>query len=122
MLLKTIFAMSKEFFQNLEEFLPVFVPAMPSYLHAGLVFIAVVLIGHIITERSTTIFDIDGDGTESATELKMRKFIFRGTSVFFGLFLADVAFAISWRLRNKINRKHLVYSRWFPGIFQNGSS
>ena len=112
--------MSKEFFQNLEEFLPVFVSVVPSYLHAGLVFFAVVLIGHILTERSKAVFDIDGDGNESATEKKMRKFIFRGTSVFVALFFADIAFAISWRLRNKVNRKHLVYSRWFPGIFQDG--
>lgn len=114
--------MSREFFQNLEEFLPVYVPVVPSYLHAGAVFLVVLLISHTITEKSKAVFDLDGDGTESLTEKKMRKFIFRGTGVFIGLFLADITFAISWRLRNRINRKHLVYSRWFPGIFQNGSS
>ena len=111
--------MSREFFQELENFLPVFVSAVPSYLHSGLVFGVVVLIGSIITKKSKTIMDIDGDSLESATEKKMKKFIYMGTTVIVAIFFADLTFDISWKIRNKVNRKHLVYSRWFPGIFQN---
>lgn len=113
---------SKEFFEELEKFLPVFVSVVPTYLHASLVFIVVLIIGQIMTNRSNAKMDIDGDGEESATEKKMRLFIFRGTSVVVALFMADLAFQISWKLRNRVNRKHLVYSRWFPGLLQNGST
>lgn len=106
--------MSKEFFQELENFLPEYVPVVPSYLHATLAFCVVVLIGSIIAKRSQ---DIDGD--ESASEKKMKKFIYLGTSVIVAIFFADLTFNISWKLRNKVNRKHLVYSRWFPGMFNS---
>lgn len=111
--------MSKEFFQELENFLPEFVPVGPSYVHATLAFCIVVLIGSIIAKKSRAIMDIDGDSVESATEKKMKKFIYLGTSVIVAIFFADLTFNISWKLRNKVNRKHLVYSRWFPGIFNN---
>lgn len=111
--------MSREFFQELENFLPVFVSAVPSYIHAALAFSVIVVIGTIITKRSKTIMDIDGDSIGSATEKKMKKFIYMGTSTIIAIFFADLTFNISWKLRNRINRKHLVYSRWFPGIFQN---
>lgn len=110
--------MSREFFQELENFLPVFVPTGPSYLHSSLVFGVVVLIGTIITKKSKTIMDIDGDSLESATEKKMKKFIYMGTTAIVAIFFADLTFNISWKLRNKINLKHLVYSRWFPGIYK----
>ena len=64
---------SKEFFQELEKFLPVYVKPLPSYLHAGLVFIVVVLIGIINANRTKVIFDIDGDAVESAQERKMKR-------------------------------------------------
>lgn len=111
--------MSKEFFQELENFLPVFVPAGPSYVHATLAFCIIVLIGTIISKRSKTIMDIDGDSVESAAEKKMKKFIYMGVSVVVAIFFADLTFNVSWKLRNRVNRKHLVYSRWFPGLFQN---
>ena len=110
---------SKEFFQELEKFLPVYVKPLPSYIHGGLVFVVVLLIGVINANRSKVIFDINGDAVESSQERKMKKFIFIGSSVAVGIFLADLTFNISWKLRNRVNRKHLVYSRWFPGIFQN---
>lgn len=111
--------MSKEFFQELENFLPVFVSAVPSYMHAALVFGVIFLIGYIISVRSKAIMDVDGDSVESATEKKMKKFIYLGTSVIVAIFCADLTFDISWKLRNRVNRKHLVYSRWFPRLFQN---
>ena len=111
--------MSKEFFQELEKFLPVYVKPLPSYVHSALVFSVVVLIGVINANRTKVIFDINGDSEEGPQERKMKKFIFIGTSVVIALFCADVAFNISWKLRNRVNRKHLVYSRWFPGIFKN---
>lgn len=110
--------MSREFFDELENFLPVFVSVIPSYIHAAAVFSVVVLIGSMISKKIQSTMDIDGDGEESPTEKKMKRFIYMGTSVIAGIFLADIAFTISWRLRNKVNRKHLVYSRWFPGIFK----
>ena len=119
MFVYTIKNMSKEFFEELEKFLPVYVRPLPSYLHASLVFSIVVLIGVINANRTKVIFDINGDSKESTQEKKMKKFILIGTSVVIAIFLADVTFNISWKLRNKVNRKHLVYSRWFPGIFQN---
>lgn len=111
--------MSKEFFQELENFLPVYVSSVPSYFHSGLVFGVVFIIGLVITQRSKTILDINEDSVESATEKKMKKFIYIGTTVVIGIFLADFTFNISWKLRNRVNRKHLVYSRWFPGLFKN---
>lgn len=113
---------SKEFFEELEKFLPVFVSVIPTYLHSALVFVVVYAIGHILSSRSKAVMDIDGDGEESATEKKMKTFIFRGTSVIVALFFADLTFMISWKLRNRINRKHLVYSRWFPGLLSNGAN
>lgn len=108
----------KGFFTELESFLPVFVSAIPSYMHASLVFSVVMLIGYIITQRSQSRMDLNGDGKESATEKKMRKFIFMGSSVVAALFLSDIAFTISWKLRNRVNRKHLVYSRWFDTLYK----
>ena len=110
---------AKEFFEELEKFLPVYVKPLPSYVHSALVFSVVVLIGTIVSNRSEVIFDINGDSVEGPQERKMKKFIFIGTSVAIGIFLADVTFSISWKLRNRINRKHLVYSRWFPNLFTN---
>ena len=111
--------MSKEFFEELEKFLPVYVSPMKSYIHGGMVFSVIVLIGVINANNTETILDIDGDSVESEQEKKMKKFIFVGTSVVIAIFLADLTYEISWKLSNRVNRKHLVYSRWFPGIFQN---
>lgn len=72
------------------------------------VFSAVLLVGHLVSNNTKSVLDIDGSGEESATEKRMKKFI--------GIFLADLTFNISWKLRSKVNRQHLVYSRWFPNI------
>lgn len=108
---------SAQFFRELENFLPVHVPAIPSYVHSTVVFLLVSIIGYVLSEKSEATLDVDGDNQESDTERKMRKFIYRGTAVFIALMLADLTFNISWRLRNKVNRRHLVYSRWFPKLY-----
>ena len=108
---------ASEFFSELERFLPVFVSAIPSYAHATVAFAIVLLVGHIITRSSThVVIDIDGDDEESEIELKMKKFIYYGITVAIGVFLADLTFGASWMIRNGVNRKHLVYKRWFPKI------
>lgn len=111
--------MPKEFFEELEKFLPVYVSPMKSYIHGGMVFAVIVLVGFINANNTKTILDINGDSIKSEQGKNMKKFIFIGTSVVIGIFLADLTYEISGQLSNRVNRKHLVYSRWFPGIFQN---
>lgn len=108
---------SPQFFRELENFLPVHVPVFPSYVHSTLVFLIAVVSGHLVSKKSKATFDLDSDGVESETEKKMRVFIQRGITVVVALFLADLTFNVSWKLRNKVNRKHLVYSRWFPKLY-----
>jgi len=110
---------STDFFTQLKEFLPKYVSPVPSYLHAFLVFSVIMVIGHVISANTDVTLDIDGDGTESATELKMKKFAFYGTSAIVGIIVADLAYTISWRLRNKGNSSHLTYRRWFPSIYSS---
>jgi len=90
---------AKDFFEELVKFLPKHVSPMKSYIHASLVFV---------------ITFVNRDGIESENEEKAKKFIQHGLSFIISVFIADFAFDISWRLRNKVNRNHNVYSRWFP--------
>lgn len=108
--------MSQEFFQELENFLPVHVSIFPTLLHAGLVFALVFLVGFLISSKIT--HDSSNDIESTATEKKIQKYIYLGTTVVIGIFFADLTYNISWRLRNKkVNGKHLVYSRWFPKLY-----
>lgn len=96
---------SKEFFRELQNFLPVHVSAFPSYLHAFLVFVVATLIGAWIVRR----YEPDED---SSLDPRLQQYALYGTSVLAGLFLADIAYSVSWLLRNRVNRKHITYKRW----------
>jgi len=79
---------AKDFFEELVKFLPKHVSPMKS---------------------------VNRDGIESENEEKAKKLIQHGLSFIISVFIADVAFNTSWRLRNKINKNHATYSRWFQG-------
>jgi len=99
---------AKDFFEELVKFLPKHVSPMKSYIHASLVFVITFIISTLIMNN------VNRDGIESENEEKAKKFIQHGLSFIISVFIADFAFDISWRLRNKVNRNHNVYSRWFP--------
>lgn len=108
-----------DFFSQLVDFLPKYVSPLPTYLHSGIAFVAVMLIGHLVSEMSSFSLDIDGDGKESQKENRMKKIVFFGGSAIVGMIVADVTYDVSWRLRNRTNINHLTYSRWFPSIYQS---
>jgi len=97
---------AKDFFEELVKFLPKHVSPMKSYIHASLVFVITFIVSTLIVNR---------DGIESENEEKAKKLIQHGLSFIISVFIADVAFNTSWRLRNKINKNHATYSRWFQG-------
>jgi len=109
--------MSASFFSELKDFLPVFVSPRPSYIHASIAFIITILVGHMLTKTDLLTLDIDGDGVESEKEKKMKNLVYYGSSAIVGFFIADTVFGLSWKLRNKVNRPHLTYANWFPGIY-----
>lgn len=104
------------FFQQLTDFLPKYVSPRTSYLHAGVAFICIFVISHLITSKIK--LDIDGDGEESDTEEKARKMVAVAVSLILGIFVADITYTVSWRLRNKaVNGNHLTWRRWFAPIY-----
>ena len=105
---------AKDFFEELVKFLPKHVSPMKSYIHASLVFVITFIISTLIMNKMDLQFDVNRDGIESENEEKAKKFIQHGLSFIVSIFIADLAFDISWRLRNKVNRNHNIYSRWFP--------
>lgn len=110
---------AQDFFRELENFLPKYVPAIPSYVHASLAFLFALSIGIYTvnsmtdTETNDETNDDDSDGDDSSYDRKIRRYALLGVATLVSLFVADVAFDISWKTRNKINRKHLIYQRWF---------
>ena len=106
---------AKDFFEELVKFLPKHVSPMKSYVHASLVFVITFIVSTLIMNKLDFEFDVNRDGIESENEGKAKKFIQYGLSFIVSVFIADVAFNTSWRLRNKINKDHITYSRWFQG-------
>ncbi|ACH46855.1 unknown [Feldmannia species virus] len=98
---------SQSFFRELENFLPIYVSVLPSYAHAILVFLALSLTGYLVSVRLST------DPEEEKKQNKSRFYVMLGVTALASLFASDVAFNVSWILRNRVNRKHLVYKRWF---------
>lgn len=109
--------MSATFFSQLKEFLPQYVSPVPSYIHSFIVFGVVMLVGHILTKTTDFVLDVNGDGEESDTEKTMKRFAYYGTAAIVGILAADLTYTVSWKLRNKVNRDHLTYSRWFPNLY-----
>lgn len=104
------------FFQQLTEFLPKYVSPLKSYMHSGIAFIIIFTIVHLIA--SNLKLDIDGDGEESETEEKARKLVSLSVSFIIAIFVADITYTISWRLRNKaLNGTHLTWRRWFSPLY-----
>ena len=110
--------MASEFFTELKDFLPKFVPKGPSYIHGLVAFMVAIIIGHLLSTCGFLALDIDGDGVESDTELKMKQIMYYIAATIAGVVLADTVYGISWKLRNKkVNPHHFVYSTWFPSIY-----
>ncbi len=105
----------KNFFEELIEFLPKHVSPMKSYIHASLVFVITFIISSLVINKLDFQFDVNRDGVESENEEKAKKFIQHGMSFIISIFVADFAFNTSWRIRNRVNRNHATYSRWFKG-------
>lgn len=108
---------SKEFFTELENFMPQYVSPLKSYVHAFIVFIVIIAVGHSLSDKLSMTIDIDGDGSENDFERRSRIAIYYCGLVIVGLVSSDFIYSLSWRLRNKVNRKFLTYSRWFPKFF-----
>lgn len=109
--------MSKAFFKELVEFLPKYVSPRTSYLHATISLIITFIVANIIITKMDFKFDIDRDGNESETEEKVARFIGYGFAFLIAIFVADLTFNTSFRMRNRVNRNHLTYARWFKNLY-----
>ena len=108
---------SSDFFKQLTEFLPKYVSPMTSYVHGGVIFIIVFIVSSLIS-RSLK-FDIDRDGVESEKEELAKKYVSYAISFLIAVFAADMAYDVSWRIRNnRVNRSHNVWRKWFGGIYK----
>jgi len=111
--------MSATFFKELVEFLPKYVSPVKSYVHATLTFIITFIIAKLIINKLDFNFDIDSDGSESETEEKAKMFVEYAVALLISIFVADLAFSASWKIRNRVNGKHKTYARWFKGLYGN---
>ena len=108
---------SREFFNELENFLPQYVSPMKSYFHAFVAFLFVVAVGHSLSDKLSPKIDLNGDGLENTLEERTRIAIYNGSLVILALIVGDLAYSLSWKLRNRVNRKYLTYARFFPSLF-----
>lgn len=109
--------MSTKFFKELVEFLPKHVSPTKSYIHSALTFVIVFIISKIIIKQIDMNFDVDSDGSESESEEKAKFFIECGIALLISLFASDMAFNISWGIRNRINKNHRTYQKWFKALY-----
>ena len=106
------------FFKELVEFLPKHVSPVRSQIHSALTFIIVFTISYLVMKKFDFQFDVNRDGVESENEERAKKFIQIGTSFIISIFVADMAFNVSWKIRNRVNKNHATYARWFKGYLQ----
>ena len=109
--------MSKAFFKELVDFLPKHVSPVKSYIHATISFIVMFIIANTVINKMDFKFDIDSDGLESDTEEKAARFIGYGFAFLIAIFVADLTFSTSFKMRNKVNRNHATYARWFKSLY-----
>lgn len=108
--------MAAQFFYELEKFLPKHVSVIPSYLHSGISFAIVLGVGLVFRAKYKNAYLDDIEGVDDKLNKKLKDFIHGGITIGVAILAADMVFKISWVLRNKVNRKHLVYRRWFPKL------
>lgn len=108
---------NKSFFSELQNFLPVYVSPIKSYLHALGAFTTMMALAKLLEKKLAMRIDFDGDGLESATEKKMKVYAYYGVCFIVALLVTDLTYTVSWRLRNKVNLKHVNYKRWFPSLY-----
>lgn len=108
---------SSAFFSELQKFLPVYVSPLKSYLHALIAFCLIMSVSNLLEERLARRIDIDGDGLESKTEERMKRYIYYGSFFILALLASDLTYTVSWRLSNRVNLKHNNYRRWFPSLY-----
>lgn len=108
---------AKAFFSELQNFLPVYVSPMKSYLHASLAFALMMLVSKALEKKLAMKIDIDGDGLESKTEERMKLYVYYGSWFILALMASDLTYTVSWRLSNRVNLKHVGYQRWFQSIY-----
>ena len=109
---------SRDFFNELENFLPQYVSPIKSYFHAFIAFLFIVAVGQSLSDKLSPKIDLNGDGVESTLEERSRKAIYFGILVIIALVVGDLAYSVSWKLRNRVNRKYLTYARFFPSLFR----
>jgi len=109
--------MSATFFKELTNFLPKYVSPGKSYIHATISLLLTFIIANTIITKMDLKFDIDRDGLESETEEKAARFIGYGFAFLIAIFVADLTFSTSFRMRNKVNRNHATYARWFKSLY-----
>ena len=104
---------STKFFKDLVEFLPKHVSPIKSYTHALLAFISFFIISYLIMNKLDFQLDVDNDGIESENEERVKKIIQIAISFIISVFIADLTFNASWKIRNRVNKNHATYARWF---------
>lgn len=109
--------MDETFFEKLVEFLPKHVPLAKSYAHGAIGSVLAYLITYSIGGQFF-ILDFDQDDVISETERRAQSGIRIAVAVLVALFVYDLVFNVSWRIRNfNINRNHVTYKRWFTGLY-----
>ena len=108
---------AKAFFSELQNFLPVYVSPMKSYLHASFAFALMMLTSKALEKKLAMKIDIDADGLESKTEQRMKLYVYYGSWFILALMASDLTYTVSWRLSNRVNLKHVGYKRWFQSIY-----
>lgn len=108
---------SRSFFSELQNFLPVYVSPVKSYLRAMAAFTVVMSLSKLLEKRLAMKIDINRDGLESKTEERMKLYIYYGSFFILALLASDFTYTVSWRLSNRVNLKHNGYKRWFPSLY-----
>ena len=108
---------ARAFFSELQNFLPVYVSPQQSYVRAMGAFVVVMLLSKVLEKEMAMKIDIDGDGLESKTEVRMKLIIYYGSWFILALMVSNLTYTLSWRLSNRVNLKHLGYKRWFPSLY-----
>ena len=105
------------FFEQLEDFLPIHVSPLPSYAYASAAFVISSLITYYLGAEYL-VRDFDRDEHVTPAEERARKYVQVATSALVSLLIADTVYDLSFKVRGYMaNKKHFVYKRWFPKLY-----
>ena len=110
--------MDDRFFEKLVDFLPKHVSPIRSYYHGVFAFLVTFALTYYLGKQHF-VMDFNQDKIASETEKRIQEGVSVAIAVIVSLLVADVAFSISWKKRNfAVNKNHMTYKRWFPGVYQ----